>query len=77
MRKNVKLNFSNLEIELDLKSNGQQILKLLDKFKINSFEASIQHAEGDGYFCISGHENETLMRAIESIINYGRNKGVK
>ena len=78
MPANVKLNFSNLEIELDLKSHGQQILKLLDKFKINSFEASVQHSEEEGYFCISGYENETLMSAIESIIDYEKqNKGVK
>ena len=78
MQKNVKLNFSNLEIELDLKSNGEQVLELLEKFKINSFEASVQHSDGDGYFCISGYENETLMHAIESIIDYGKqNKGVK
>lgn len=79
MQKNVKLNFSNLEIELDLKSEGQQILELLEKFKINSFEASVRHGEDLGYFCISGHENETLMHAIKSIIDYEKekqNKGV-
>ena len=78
MPKSVKLNFSKLEIELDLKSHGQQILKLLDKFKINSFEASVQHSDEDSYFCISGYENETLTNAIESIIDYEKlNKGVK
>ena len=72
----MKLNFANLEIELDSPSSEKEILDLIKILKIKSFDVSIKLPNDVGFYVIKGTNTKTLLDSLEAMMR-GKNKKEK